>query len=158
MKTDNISQAISYAHCLLNYRPRSEKEIRDRLIYKGFDRDAVDSVVSQLKEKSFIDDYDFARLWAGSRLQSSGKGFIKIKQELLQKGVSEDIIDRVIIRIKESFDEYDSANSLIKRRLVLMAGLDRGKALQRLYAYLKRRGFSGDTISRILNETYPDTR
>jgi regulatory protein len=158
MKTDNISQAISYAHRLLNYRPRSEKEIRNRLIYKGFDRDTVDSVVSQLKEKSFIDDYGFARLWAGSRLQNSGQGFIKTKQELLQKGISEDIIDDIIIRIKENFDEYDSANSLIKRRLVLMTGLDRGKALQRLYAYLKRRGFSGDTIRRILNETYPDTR
>jgi regulatory protein len=154
METDIIKKARSYAYRLLNHRPRSEKEIRQKLYCKGFSKRVIDNILSDLKDKSFVDDNCFARLWMESRLQSSGQGFFKIKHELFQKGISEDIIENVTEQLKGSFDEYDIAAGLVQRRLAAIKGLDSDKARQRLYCYLKRRGFSGNTIQRVLDETH----
>ena len=150
-------KAKLYAYRLLNYRPRSEQEIRYKLKEKGFAEEIIDCLVVELKSRSLIDDYDFARLWAKSRLQSSGRSFSNIKRELLIKGIAEDIIENVIARLRNDFNEYDIAKRLIEIRLRSVLGIDKDRAQHRLYSYLKRRGFSDSVIYKVINETYTDT-
>jgi regulatory protein len=154
MKTDPRIRAKTYACRLLNYRPRSEKEIRDKLVEKGFAPAIIDDVAIYLKEKNLVNDEGFAKLWMKSRLQSSGQGFLKIRNELLQKGVSRDIIENVTAQLECSFNEYDIASQLVERRLPALKHIEEYKARQRLYSYLKRRGFSGKTIYRIIDEAF----
>ncbi|TRZ49589.1 MAG: regulatory protein RecX [Dehalococcoidia bacterium] len=153
-----LDKARSYAYRLLNYRPRSEQEIRYKLKEKGFAEEAIDSLVLELKNRFFIDDYDFAKLWARSRLQSSGQGFSNIRRELVIKGIAEDIIENVMTMLEDDFDEYDMAKGLIKTRFRPVPGINKGREQHRLYAYLKRRGFSNNIIYKVINETYADTK
>jgi regulatory protein len=151
-------KAELYAYRLLNYRPRTELEIRDKLKKRGFAEDIIDCLVLKLKEKSLVDDYNFARMWVKFRMQGNNHGFFKIRQELLEKGIDKDIIEDVLQLLKKDFNEYDTAMQLIGPRLKSICGLDKDKAQRRLYSYLKRRGFSGSIIYRVINEAYTDTQ
>jgi regulatory protein len=151
-------KAKSYAYRLLNYRPRTELEIRDKLRQRGFSEDIVDNLVLQLKEKSLVDDYNFARMWAKYRMHGNNHGFFKIRQELLEKGIDKNTVEDIEQLLKKDFNEYDTAKQLISSRLKSMCGLDKDKAQRRLYSYLKSRGFSGSTIYKVINEAYADTQ
>jgi regulatory protein len=151
-------KAESYAYRLLNYRPRTELEIRDKLKQRGFAEDIIDCLVLKLKEKSLVDDYNFARMWAKYRMQGNNHGFFKIRQELLEKGIDKNTVEDIEQLLKEDFNEYDTAKQLIMPRLKSMGGLDKDKAQRRLYSYLKRRGFSSGTIYKVINEAYTDTQ
>jgi regulatory protein len=151
-------KAESYAYRLLNYRPRTELEIRDKLKKRGFAEDIIDCLVLKLKEKSLVDDYNFARMWVKSRIQGNNHGFFRIRQELLEKGIDKDTIEDVVQLLNKDFNEYDTAKQLIESRLKSVCGLDKDKAQRRLYSYLKRRGFSDSVIYKVINETYADTQ
>jgi len=74
------------------------------------------------------------------------------------KGIAEDIIEAVIARFKEDFNEYDMARQLVEARCRLVRGIGEDKARYRLYSYLKRRGFSDTVIYKVLDESYTYTR
>jgi regulatory protein len=151
-------KAESYAYRLLNYRPRTEQEIRDKLKKKDFSEELIGTLISKLKERSLIDDRNFARLWIESRMQSSSHGFLRIRHELLQKGIDKNIIEDIAEQFKRDFDEPDMAKGLVEARIKSVCGLHKDKARQRLYSYLKRRGFSDSVIYKAINEAYADTQ
>ena len=67
MSTDqSFRKAQEAAVRLLSYRPRSEAELRTRL-NRRFPSTAVDEVLRALKQRSLVNDQDFAKLWAESR-------------------------------------------------------------------------------------------
>ena len=45
---------------LLNYRSRSEKELRERLEKKGFSENHIASTLKHLKEAGYLDDHALA--------------------------------------------------------------------------------------------------
>ena len=59
--------ALESAVRLLSYRPRSERELSDRLGRKGFARPAIDAALERLRELGYVDDAAFARSWTESR-------------------------------------------------------------------------------------------
>ncbi|MFA5068806.1 MAG: regulatory protein RecX [Candidatus Omnitrophota bacterium] len=157
MKIDVIDRARLYAISLLNYRPYSEMEIRQRLKKKGFPPKVIDDLISDFKEKSLINDEKFSMLWARSRLQSQGQSFYKIKKELLSKGIDRQIIDSITRGLEQEFSEKETAARLTAKRLAGLKGIDIDKAKRRLYSYLMRRGFSNSVVFEVINEAYPDT-
>jgi len=149
-----LDRAKSYAERLLSYRSRSEEELNRRLRDKGYSSQVRSRTILDLKEEGLVDDKKFAKLWARMRFQTSPRGFSLIKMELLSKGIDRDIIDHTIDELKEDFNEEEIARGLFNSRLRLVKGLDSAKAKQRLFGYLKRRGFSSNTVYKLLNETY----
>ena len=59
----------------LSYRPRSEKEVKEKLkikYQKSNIKDLtliIDKVIQKLKEKKFINDNEFAKGWIENRLR-----------------------------------------------------------------------------------------
>ncbi len=134
--------SLRYAQILLKYRPRSEKEIRDRLSLKGYDKKSIEEVVEKLYRCDLIDDFEFAKYWMGFRLLYSPRSRSFAIFELKRKGVSLDIIERVL-RDFEDIDEKDTILKLAKKKAKSMSKIkDRTIRIRRLYAYLARRGFS----------------
>src|SRR4030066_2073673 len=56
------------AYRYLAIRPRSEKELRQKLRLKGAGAKLIEDVVGDLKDKGLIDDQKFAASWAESRM------------------------------------------------------------------------------------------
>ncbi len=160
MKTRRVKSSVSlssaqaaraYAFLLLKFRLRSECELKTRLKQKGFSEELSQDTVNFLKDKEFIDDRVFARGWVGARLKRS-LGLRKIKQELLQKGIGQEIIDESLAQVKEDYRENQVVRQLAQKRFSKLKGVDLFKAKARVYAYLVRRGFSVDIVGEVVKE------
>lgn len=143
--------AKAYAFFLLKFRLRSEKELEARLKQKGFSLQLSQDTVNFLKEKEFIDDRVFAKAWVASRLKRQF-GLRRIKQELIQKGISKEIIEDLLVEAKECFSESQTARQLAQERFLKLKNIEPQKARARVYGYLMRRGFSPEIVSEIVNK------
>src|SRR3989338_10427961 len=140
----DIQSAKRIAYQLLKFRASSEKEIRDRLKQKGFPPEIISQTVEYLYRLKYLNDREFAAAWTNSRLNKP-LGVRRIRLELKQKGVSEDIIAEAWDSVREKYREYDTVLALAKTKLKRMKGVEDAKAKRRIYTFLAHRGFNPDT-------------
>jgi regulatory protein len=145
----DLSAAKRIAYRSLKFRPKSEKELRTKLEEKGITPATIQNVVELLKKQGLLDDKLFARGWTASRLRKP-LGITRIRRELKQKGISDEIIAAETPEVTSS-EELESALALAKKRLALYSRIPKLKIKQRLYGYLVRRGFRFETVTRVLN-------
>ena len=150
MKKNPYLKALNYAYRLLSISERSEKEIERRLKEKGHNRDRIGEVVWYLKEKDLLNDERFIRAWIKKCTQSTPKGALAIKDELLKRGLKADLVDRVFKDVDTEYDECALAKSLVDKRLKSLKSLNGVKRKKSIYGYLARRGFSFDIINDII--------
>ncbi|HEU5430834.1 MAG TPA: RecX family transcriptional regulator, partial [Thermomicrobiales bacterium] len=141
---DEAARATAAALAFLGYRPRTEREVRDRLRERGFAPETVDAVVARLHGWRYLDDVGFARAWVDRRVEHHPRGRRLLEQELRRKG-----IDRELAR--DTLDESDlneiaAATELARKRAAAYAGDDPATARRRLGGYLQRRGFAYDAV------------
>ena len=71
---------------LLAAKPRSVRELRERLLEKLWTNDEiVESVIEKLKEYKYLDDEQFARDVALSKLRQKPQGKRRLQQTMSQK-------------------------------------------------------------------------
>jgi regulatory protein len=141
---DERARATEAALAFLAYRPRSEKEVRDRLRRSQFSQDAIDHVISRLHEWHYLDDADFARRWVENRATHRPRGSRLLQQELRQKGIDRETARDAIAEAE--LDETAAAEQLARGRASAYAGEDPAVMRRRLGAYLARRGYSYDVV------------
>ena len=146
---DLLQKSKNYAFLLLKFRLRSENEIRQRLKKKKFTTDVIESTVSFLKDKRFIDDNYFAKTWVESRIKRP-LGIRRLSTELRIKGIDKSIIDTQINEIKKNYSEEGLVREIAINRLSKLKDIDPQKAKKRVYAYLLRRGFSPEIVIDVL--------
>lgn len=143
--SDAIQEAKEYAFLLLKYRLRSEKEIRERLQRKGFGPQTIEDAVGFLKQKKFLDDDAFAKLWISSRIKKPF-GMRRIRQELRIKGIDTQTIDKRFADLKGVYSEERVIDEIVRKKLDSQEKDGLQAAKRRLYAYLLRKGFSPDKV------------
>lgn len=149
---EEIKKAQDYAFKLLSYRPRSIKEIENRLKKKDYSSEVISIVVNGLKKLKFLNDREFAKMWVENRIRTRPMGRYRLYQELIQKGVDRDLIEKTLSNYREE-EEIELAKELTQRKLKRSyRNSDQPTAKRRLYGFLQRRGFSYDTIQEALKE------
>ncbi len=151
---EQVRKAKDYALNLLTYRPRSCQEIRDKLRGKHYPEKVLEKVIARLRELSFLDDKQFARLWVESRLLNKPLGRRLLEQELRQKGIGSEIVEKVCESAYREQGEEEIALELARKRLKRYGNPDDFAVKRRLYGYLGRRGFPPDTISGVLEKLF----
>ena len=136
----------------LGYRPRSEYEMRQRLLKRGFSDDSIEAVLIKLKEQGLLDDSAFARFWKDNRQSFSPRSQWLTRAELKQKGVPGDIIEGVVSTIDDADNAYRAARS--KARSLPMS--DYHSFRRRLGGYLRRRGFGYGVISKTIERFWQE--
>jgi len=119
---------------------------------KGYGDQAIEAVVSALKQNQQIDDVKFARFWIESRMHANPVGDTVLRHELKEKGVADSVIEAALAEKAENYDEYKVASAMAAERFAQFAKLDKRKALKRVYDFLGRRGFSYDVVQRVLDD------
>jgi regulatory protein len=152
------ARARANAYRLLHSRPRSEREIRDRLKLKKYDNSVIEDIVADLKRTGDIDDAKFARFWVESRMQFNPMGNVVLKHELKAKGVGEELIEAALKDKSKIYDEYAIASNMAQARFERLKKLDRKKASKRLYDFLMRRGFGYDVIMKVVGSLIDEDR
>lgn len=150
MKRVKTKTAIDAALASLAYRPRSIKEIRDKLSEKKHSIEEIAAVVERLVACEMLDDEKFARLLAESRFRNKHWGPAKIGAELRMKGISDDLIKKTVSEIFGA-DETKAAYSALSDWLRKNKKLNPGKLREygskesiRAMRHLASRGFSSN--------------
>jgi regulatory protein len=149
---EEIEKAKVAAFRLLSYRIRSCKEITDRLKGKGFSKSTINTVIRDLKRINYLNDYKFAKEFVESRLIHNPKGKKLLRYELLQKGVDNKIIDKVIGEKISAGDEENIARLLAEKVWKKKKNIEEIKRKAQTYNYLTRRGFPVSLVAKILEE------
>lgn len=141
-------RARAYLLKLFKHRPRSRHEAFTRLQQKGFSRDIIESVLEQAARAGVLDDAKFAQLWVEDRLARRPRSRRALERELRAKGVAPEHIQRALAHA--GLDEETLVKQLVAERLPRLRSLDEQTRLRRLVGFLRRRGFSEQTIRRAL--------
>ena len=147
---DEFDKAKQAAVNLLSYRPRSIKEISNRLVHKGWNQDLADRVTGELVDKGYLNDEEFSAIFARDRAKNKCLGPIALKSELIKTGVTQNIIEQTI---EEFYSKYP-VDELIQR-LMKKRGIDPNiplviKEKQRFINLLKRKGFTWDQMESVV--------
>jgi regulatory protein len=141
-----FTRARKIALNFISYRPRSSKEIVNKLSHKGFPSELANHVVRHLREVNLVSDLEFARMLVRDKLRGKPMGKAMIRRKLLEKGISFQIIERVLKEYISEEDEQQAATRLAAKKLKMsrsrFAGLESVKQQKRLIDYLLSRGFS----------------
>lgn len=137
----------------LKFRPRSEKEVRDKLKEKKAPDEIIERVILYLKDQKYLNDTEFARMWVRSRLNFNPKSKRILILELRKKGITQEIIEEVIADPGEEQEVNDvaQAKKLAEQKLPKLASLPFFEKRQKISAFLGRRGFDWDTIKEVIN-------
>ena len=76
----------------LKSRFRSVKDLKELLLKKQYPEEYVNLAIDKLLKQGYLDDCSFAKAYINQQLITTSKGPLKIERELLDKGVSSDII------------------------------------------------------------------
>jgi regulatory protein len=145
-KASELGKAYERA---LNYamiRPRSVKELHDYCRRKKWAPEDCQTIIDKLVARRYVDDRNFARAWVESRAMANKTSQRKLRLELKQKGITDDIIAEALENAR--YDEGTALRALIakKRRLA------RYQDDQKLMQFLARQGFGFDDIKQALQE------
>ncbi|MDQ3043893.1 MAG: recombination regulator RecX [Chloroflexota bacterium] len=144
LAADSVSKATEAALRFLAVRPRSERELRDRLRSKQFTPDEIAAALERVRGWGYLDDIAFARFWVAQRETYRPRGQRLLRHELAQKGVDRDLIVATIAEAE--IDEPTAALELARGRLLTYRGLEPHVVRRRLGAFLARRGYGYDVI------------
>lgn len=149
---DELFRAKEAAFHLLKYRQRSKSEMHQRLKQKKFSESVVETTITELEAKKYLNDTDFARQFAQDQLVRKNIGPLRLRAELNKKQVPEKIINSVIDEIYKEHDVYELAASAAEKKLTTMRNDDRESKYRKITGYLARRGFSWDVINNVLDK------
>lgn len=138
-----VKKAFEKAVDLLSRREHSEKEIRQKLKLREFEKNIIDEAVKRLIEYKYLCDERYARMIFNS-LKSRGFGIQKIRLKFRQKGLL--WTDEINALVEESSvdDEKYMQEWLNKKSRFIKEGESRQKIYEKLLAFLIRKGFSYD--------------
>jgi regulatory protein len=149
---DDTAKATDSAIRLLTSRPRSVREIRDRLRRKEYGDETIDRVIERLREWRYIDDDAFARFWVENRESNRPRGRRLLEQELRMKGVERETVTNAID--EADIDERTGALEIARIKLRSYRGEEEPVARRRLGAFLARRGYGYDIVKPVLDELF----
>jgi len=132
---------------LLAAKPRSVRELRERLLEKLWTNDEiVDRVIEKLKDYKYLDDEQFAHDTALSKLRQKPQGKRRLQQSMSQKKLDKDVIEAAITDAFEKMPEDDLIDISIAKRLRLKGKPETREEAKKFYDHLLRQGFGFDLI------------
>lgn len=148
--------ALDIAVAYLATRPRTRWEVERRLDRAGIGPDEIAATVEHLADLGYLDDAAFARWWGEQRDRHAPRGRRMVEAELRQRGVPRDVIEayrdlhaapeRAPEDVGLPGTEEERAAEALARHLRGRPAPSDQRAIQRLGAFLMRRGFDADVV------------
>lgn len=131
--------AYKYVLDYLDRFDRTEMQVRRKLKEKGFDLESRTAAVTKAKDYGYIDDERYAERYV--EIHTASKGKRRIKRELIEKGIAEAVVDKILIDVT---DEDESCYAVAEK--FLRAKKRDEKLRERLFRHLVSRGFGYDDV------------
>ena len=135
---------------LLQNRDYTEAGLREKLRNGDYPESCIEEAVAYVKSYGYVDDCRYAGDFITYNLDRKSR--TRMEQDLMRKGIIKDTIRTVFEELEEQGTSQDEGAMI--RRLLEKKKYDpqtaTGQEKQRMYAFLYRRGFRAEVISRAL--------
>lgn len=151
-------------------RARSEAEIRKYIIDKSSKNQVIkkrsgqviklkadlssdeaeilaDRIAEHLKNKKFLDDTSFALAWVKAKAHKN-YSLKRLKQELVKKGISSEIIESTLLDLEAQNTEEEALNQLVTK----LKRKSRYQDNLKLKSYLVSKGFDYGMVKQVVDE------
>jgi len=145
---------IAYEQALnfLNYRQRSQAEVRKNLQAHQVPDQVIASVLERLEVNGLVNDQSFAQIWVENRIEFRPRSKKALVRELRQRGLDDEIIDQAVEQVDEDQQAYQAAVKYLRK-----LNTDEWQEFrQRLTNYLLRRGFNFDVIKPAVHKVWEE--
>jgi len=142
----------------LGRRMHSASELRTKLRQKGYEIELIDQVISELKDKGYLNDIEFASVFIEEKFRSKMWSERKLKSELIKKGVSSSVISDVLSKKFSEEDDYNNALTvaLKKYKILQERNFDSQTTKKKLTSFLGTRGYNYETIKQVCDKLIAD--
>ena len=149
MKEDQSNCRKSAMH-ILEFKTRTEQELRQKLKQKEFSEDQIEDAIEYVKSFGYINDRRYAETYILNRQQEKSR--TRIIQELVQKGIDHSIAEEAW---EEACDSERSERDILREQVQKkLSGIEipDEKQLRRVFAFFMRRGFKYDDIAAVVRD------
>lgn len=155
-------RAVDAALNFLSYRPRTAREVRRKLLERGFSDVVVEAAMSRLTAVSLVDDEAFIGAYVRDRITHRPMGVRRMAQELYVKGIPRDVAVPVIARVlaEEKTSERAMAERVVAKKLPALPRSPSAAAAfrRRLRDHLLRRGFDLAVVREVMEAAHEEGR
>ncbi len=156
VREEEERSAFDRALTYLTYRAlATRKELTKYLTDKGFETEVISVTLSKLERYRYVDDAAFGRQWVDERSRQVNRGVRMIRQELKQKGLSEEEVAAAMDRVDPEL-ELEKAIKLAEKYARRCEGESAFKRRGRIGQALARRGYEWDVIEQAVNRVLAD--
>jgi len=149
---DSFSDAKKTAYKILSYRDHSAHELIRKLSAKGYSEPNISKVVLFLKETNILNDLEFAERWSRARVERDHFGPVRLRQELLRKGLPLTDVEDQIQDICKEFDPFCQAEKALLSRYKDMGTLKDQTRCRRAFDFLRRKGHESAIILEVFKK------
>ncbi len=140
-------ETMNRAIRLLTYKPRSVKELRERLLEKPWaDAGIVDEILEKLSSYGYLNDGQLALDLAASKLRQKAVGKIRLRQSLTKKKLGKEEVDKALEQAFIDTPESELIDRAIANRLRLHGKPETREAAKKFFDFLMRRGFNYELV------------
>lgn len=145
---DELTRAKKRALYLLTDMDRTESQLYEKLKKTGYSEDVISKAIAYVKGYGYIDDERYAEHYLDIMKESRSR--MRIRMDLEKKGISKELIDQTFEKYGD-YDERPLIRCLAVKKMKTLP-LDNRKNVQKMAAFLGRRGFSSHDIFEVLDE------
>lgn len=142
---DIYNKVIKY----ISIRLRSEAEIRKYLEKYQLSEKDMTSILTKLKESSFVNDQNFVKAFVSDKVHLSTMGPYKIKSELLKQHIDEVLIDQELDKIDQEF-LFDKLYKMVLKKVKANKKYSSYVLRQKLLIYFHDLGYEYSMIDQCL--------
>lgn len=145
-KPDDVDHGYDYALFMLNMSMRTEAELREKMVRRGYFPEIINAVVARLYSDRYLDDAHYAEVFIESMKRYKYYGSFMMKKKLYEKKVPKDIIDERLSELLSEDEEKEIAQRYVEK---YFGALNEVKKLdydekQKIMRRLLSRGFGLD--------------
>ena len=135
---------------MLVRRELSEAQLRQRLLRRQHDPDAIEAALTRLTSERNLDDERVAGAIARSETNLKKRGRFRVTRQIEAAGIAPSIAKRVVDETFAAIDGDDLLVQALGRRLRGRTSIADDREFQRLYRYLVAQGFEPDRVLALL--------
>lgn len=151
VQKDTLHKSYTQTINFLSYRMRTKKEIHDYLVKKEANPEHISPIIKRLTDEKLLDDKQFADMFVRTRMNTSSKGPMIIKKELMEKGVAAMIASEAVEKYPYEV-QFENVSKWIEKKLNQSKKESHRKQIQQLQSTLMQKGFTQDVIKDALAE------
>ena len=143
-----VDSGVKAVRRLLEVRPRTDGEMRMRLLRKGFSASEIEQIMQRVEQAGEVNDARFATQWVETQTTFRPRGARALVSELRRRGLDAETIAAATAGV----DELAAARTAAAGRMRRLAALPAAAVRRKLGDFLQRRGFAYDVVRSVVTE------